>query len=110
MAVKRFKPVTPGSRFKVAVSYKDLSPDRPEKSLTAPIKKSGGRNNQGKMTMRYIGGGHKRIYRIIDFKRNKENVAAEVAKLEYDPNRSSFIAFLLMLVTHYTLKKYHWVA
>jgi large subunit ribosomal protein L2 len=94
MALNRIKPVTPGSRFKIANAFQELTADRPEKSLIVPISKSGGRNNTGKMTMRYIGGGHKRMYRIIDFKRDKTGVAAEVKTIEYDPNRTAFIALL----------------
>ena len=93
MAVKRLRPVTPGQRFKISVDLSGLSKEGPEKSLLAPIKKSGGRNNDGKMTMRYIGGGHKRKYRIIDFKRDKAG-KAEVLSLEYDPNRTCFIALV----------------
>jgi large subunit ribosomal protein L2 len=95
MAVRKLKPVTPGQRFKVLASKDDITASRPEKSLIASAKKSGGRNNTGKMTMRYIGGGHKRRYRIIDFKRNKDNVAATVKTIEYDPNRSANIALLV---------------
>jgi large subunit ribosomal protein L2 len=94
MAVKRFRPITAGTRFKVANAYKELTSDTPEKSLLAPIKKSGGRDNTGKMTMRYLGGGHKKQYRIIDFKRNKPGVPAKVVSVEYDPNRSAFISLL----------------
>lgn len=94
MAVKRFNPITPGTRFKVANTYAEITADRPEKSLTISLSKSGGRNNQGKMTMRYIGGGHKQKYRIIDFKRNKHGVSAIVETVEYDPNRSCFISLV----------------
>jgi large subunit ribosomal protein L2 len=94
MAVKRLRPITPGTRFRIANSFTEITASEPEKSLTESIKKSGGRNNQGKMTMRYIGGGHKRKYRIIDFKRDKHNVKAEVKTVEYDPNRSAFIALV----------------
>lgn len=93
MGIKRLKPTTPGQRFRVANTYEELTSSTPEKSLLAPIKKSGGRNNQGKMTMRYIGGGHKRRYRIVDFKRNKEG-RAEVLTVEYDPNRTCFISLV----------------
>ena len=78
MAVKRLKPVTPGTRFRVANTFTELTGHKPEKSLIAPMKSSGGRNNQGKMTMRNMGGGHKKKYRIIDFKREKQNMPAEV--------------------------------
>jgi large subunit ribosomal protein L2 len=94
MALRKLKPVTPGTRHKVLVSFTELTATKPEKKLTERKFKSGGRNNTGKMTMRYIGGGHKQLYRIIDFKRNKHNVAAEVKTLEYDPNRSAFIALV----------------
>lgn len=94
MAVKRIRPVTPGQRFRVANSFAEITTDTPEKSLLAPIKKTGGRNNQGRMTMRFIGGGHKRRYRIIDFKRDNHGVAGEVKTVEYDPNRSAFISLI----------------
>jgi len=94
MAVKKYKPVTPGTRHKIAGTFDDITTNKPEKSLLIPVKKSGGRNNTGKMTMRYIGGGHKRMYRIIDFKRDKDDVPAVVNSIEYDPNRSARIALL----------------
>ena len=94
MPVKKLKPITPGQRFKVVNGFDAITTDKPEKSLLAPLKKSGGRNNQGKMTMRYKGGGHKRRYRIIDFKRNKTDMPATVKSIEYDPNRTAFIALL----------------
>lgn len=94
MAVKRLKPNTPGSRFAVVNSYEEITTATPEKSLLRPIKRSGGRNDQGKMTMRYMGGGHKRKYRLIDFRRNKFGVPATVKTIEYDPNRTAFIALL----------------
>jgi len=94
MAVKRLKPTTPGQRFRVASSNEDITAAKPEKSLLMPLKKSGGRNNQGKMTLRGIGGGHKRKYRIIDFKRERHGDAAEVLTIEYDPNRSARIALV----------------
>ena len=94
MPVKKHKPVTPGLRFKVSNTFEALTTDTPEKSLLAPIKKSGGRNNQGRRTARHIGGGHKRRYRIIDFKRNKDGIPAVVKTIEYDPNRSAFISLL----------------
>jgi large subunit ribosomal protein L2 len=94
MALKKFKPVTPGQRHREASTFEDITTDKPYKPLLAPIKKSGGRNNTGKMTMRYRGGGHKRRYRIIDFKRNKHNMTAEVLTIEYDPNRSARIALV----------------
>ncbi|HLW14944.1 MAG TPA: 50S ribosomal protein L2 [Flavobacteriaceae bacterium] len=94
MSVRKLKPTTPGQRFRVVNEYDAITTDKPEKSLLAPIKRSGGRNSQGKMTMRQIGGGHKRRYRIIDFKRNKDGVPATVASIEYDPNRTAFIALV----------------
>ncbi|NNK82121.1 MAG: 50S ribosomal protein L2, partial [Flavobacteriaceae bacterium] len=94
MSVKKLKPITPGQRFRVVNGYDAITTDKPEKSLLAPKKRSGGRNSQGKMTMRYIGGGHKRKYRIIDFKRDKAGIPAEVKSIEYDPNRTAFIALL----------------
>jgi len=94
MAVKKIKPVTPGQRRKIVNTFEELTSSRPEKSLTKGKSKSGGRNNQGRMTMRYIGGGHKKTYRIIDFKRDKDGVPATVKTVEYDPNRTAFIALL----------------
>jgi large subunit ribosomal protein L2 len=94
MAVRKLKPVTPGQRHKIIGAFDTITASTPEKSLLEPLRKSGGRNNQGRMTMRYIGGGHKRKYRIIDFKRDKEGVAAVVDSIQYDPNRSSRIALL----------------
>ncbi len=94
MSLRKLKPVTPGQRFRVVNDYEEVTTNRPEKSLLAPKKRSGGRNNDGKMTMRYIGGGHKKKYRIIDFKRNKEGVPATVKTIEYDPNRTAYIALL----------------
>lgn len=95
MAVKRFKPVTPGTRFRIDTSTSDITTNVPEKSLVVSSnKKSGGRNSSGKMTMRYLGGGHKQAYRLIDFKRNKFDIPATVATIEYDPNRSARIALL----------------
>ena len=96
MAIKKYKPTTPGQRYKEISSYDDLTPGtKPEKSLLKPIKKSGGRNNTGKMTMRYMGGGHKKRYRLIDFKRDKDNMEATVKSIEYDPNRSARIALVV---------------
>ena len=94
MAVRKLKPTTPGQRHKVASTFETVTTDRPEKSLVKGQKKSGGRNNTGKMTMRYIGGGHKRKYRTIDFKRNKDGIPATVKSVEYDPNRNARIALL----------------
>jgi len=95
MAVKKFKPVTPGTRHKIAGTFDDITTSTPEKSLLRPIKSSGGRNNTGKMTVRYLGGGHKRKYRVIDFKRDKDNMTAVVKSIEYDPNRSARIALII---------------
>ena len=94
MALKKFKPITSSQRFKVISAFDEITTQNPEKSLLTPVKKSGGRNNTGKMTMRYLGGGHKRMYRIIDFKRDKELVPAIVQSIEYDPNRSARIALV----------------
>lgn len=94
MSVRKLKPITPGQRFRVVNGFDAITTDKPEKSLLAPRKRSGGRNSQGKMTMRYKGGGHKKRYRIIDFKRNKTGIPAEVKSIEYDPNRTAFIALL----------------
>jgi large subunit ribosomal protein L2 len=94
MSVRKLKPITPGQRFRVVNSFDAITTDKPERSLLAPKKNSGGRNSQGKMTMRYIGGGHKQQYRIIDFKRTKTGVPAKVKTIEYDPNRSAFISLL----------------
>lgn len=94
MSVRKLKPITPGQRFRVVNGFDAITTDKPEKSLLAPNKRSGGRNSQGKMTMRYIGGGHKKKYRIIDFKRDKTGIPATVASIQYDPNRTAFIALL----------------
>jgi large subunit ribosomal protein L2 len=94
MSVRKLKPITPGQRFRVVNGFDAITTDKPEKSLLAPLKKSGGRNSHGKMTMRQRGGGHKRRYRMIDFKRSIHNVEAEVKSIQYDPNRTAFIALL----------------
>ena len=94
MAIRKLKPNTPGTRFMSISSFEEITKTTPEKSLTAAIKKSGGRNNLGRVTSRHRGGGHKRRYRIIDFKRDKKNIAAKVFSIEYDPNRTSRIALL----------------
>jgi large subunit ribosomal protein L2 len=94
MALKKYKPMTAGTRWKIGNAFAELTTDTPEKSLLEPIKKSGGRNVQGRRSMRYIGGGHKQHYRIIDFKRDKHDIPATVKSIEYDPNRSAFIALL----------------
>ena len=95
MAVRKFKPVTPGQRNKIISAFDDITCTVPEKSLLRPLRKTGGRNNTGKMTMRYIGGGHKRMYRVIDFLRNKDKYKATVKTIEYDPNRSARIALVV---------------
>ena len=94
MGVRKLKPITPGQRFRVVNDYNAVTADKPEKSLVKGKSKSGGRNNQGRMTMRYTGGGHKKLYREIDFKRNKFGIPATVKSVEYDPNRTAFIALL----------------
>ena len=94
MAIRKFKPVTPGQRNKAISSFEEITTNKPQKSLLEPLKRTGGRNNTGQMTMRYIGGGHKKMYRIIDFLRNKDNMPAEVLTIEYDPNRSARIALV----------------
>ena len=94
MAVKKFKPITPGTRHKIAGTFNDITSSTPEKSLLSPKKRSGGRNNSGKMTVRYVGGGHKQIYRNVDFKRSNE-MPAVVKTIEYDPNRSARIALIV---------------
>lgn len=94
MGLKKFKPITPGQRHKINSTYSEVTTNVPEKSLVAKKKKSGGRNNDGRMTMRYIGGGHKQKYRIVDFKRDKHAVPATVKTIEYDPNRTARIALL----------------
>jgi large subunit ribosomal protein L2 len=94
MALKKYKPVTAGTRWRIGNAYAELTTDIPEKSLLEKISSTGGRNVQGRRAMRYIGGGHKKMYRVIDFKRNKKNIPATVVSIEYDPNRSAFIALL----------------
>src|SRR5437868_12546258 len=94
MALKTFRPLTPASRFKQLPAFDEITKSKPEKSLLETKKRSGGRNSYGRLTMRHIGGGHKQKYRIIDFKRRKRDVAAEVIGIEYDPNRSARIALV----------------
>ena len=94
MAIKRFRPTTPTLRYKTVSSFEEITKTTPEKSLLTPIKRKGGRNNQGRVTIRHRGGGHKRMYRIIDFRRDKREIPARVAAIEYDPNRSARIALL----------------
>jgi large subunit ribosomal protein L2 len=94
MAINKLKPVTPGTRFRSVSSFEEITKTTPEKSLTVSLRKSGGRNNHGRVTARHIGGGHKRKYRIIDFKRDKQGIPAKVFSIEYDPNRTCRIALL----------------
>ena len=94
MAIKSFKPTTPSRRYMTVASFDEITTDTPEKSLLAPIKRKGGRNANGRITSRHQGGGHKRRYRIIDFKRDKDGIPAKVKTIEYDPNRSARIALL----------------
>lgn len=94
MAVKKYRPMTPSLRFRTVPAFDDITSTVPEKSLLEPIRKSGGRNNKGRITAYCRGGGHKRFYRIVDFKRNKHDIPARVASIEYDPNRSARIALL----------------
>jgi large subunit ribosomal protein L2 len=94
MGIKKYKPTTPSRRQMTVMTFEEITKKEPEKKLTAPLKKTGGRNVRGKLTVRHRGGGHKRLYRIIDFKRRKDNVPARVAAIEYDPNRSANIALL----------------
>ncbi len=94
MALKRFKPTSAGQRFKTTPSFEEITTNKPEKSLLDIVKKSGGRNSYGRITVRHIGGGNRQKYRVIDFKRNKDDIPAKVASIEYDPNRSSYIALL----------------
>lgn len=94
MGIKTYKPTSAGRRFQTSIDFSDLTAKKPEKSLLRPKKKTGGRNVYGRITSRYIGGGHKRQFRIIDFKRDKRNIPAKVAAIEYDPNRSARIALL----------------
>lgn len=95
MALKKYKPMTAGTRWRIGNAFAEVTSDTPEKSLLESVKKSGGRNVQGRRSMRYIGGGHKKQYRLIDFKRDKQNIPAKVKAIEYDPNRSAFIALLV---------------
>ncbi len=94
MAIKVYKPTSPGRRGMTVSAFEEITATRPERSLLQPLTKKGGRNNQGRMTTRHQGGGHKRMYRLIDFKRDKDNVPAKVATIEYDPNRTANIALL----------------
>ncbi|MDD3893567.1 MAG: 50S ribosomal protein L2 [Syntrophomonadaceae bacterium] len=94
MAIRKFRPITPTRRHMTIMTFEEITKTEPEKSLTEPLKKQAGRNAQGRLTVRHRGGGHKRLYRIIDFKRNKDDIPAKVAAIEYDPNRSAYIALL----------------
>jgi len=94
MALRKYKPTTAGTRWRIGNAFAEITTDTPEKSLLEPINRTGGRNFQGRRAMRYIGGGHKKQYRVIDFKRDKKNIPATVASIEYDPNRTAFIALL----------------
>ena len=94
MAIKKYKPTTPGRRGMTGLTFEEITKSTPEKSLTVTIKKTGGRNNTGRITTRHHGGGHKQLYRVVDFKRNKDNVPATVKAIEYDPNRNANIALL----------------
>ncbi|MBW2090539.1 MAG: 50S ribosomal protein L2, partial [Deltaproteobacteria bacterium] len=94
MAIKKVKPTSPGRRFQTYSTFDEITRDTPEKSLLRPLSKSGGRNNYGRITTRHRGGGHKRRYRLIDFKRNKMDIPAKVFSIEYDPNRGARIALL----------------
>ena len=95
MGIKKLRPMTPGTRFMSRNNYAEVTTNTPEKGLLVAIGRSGGRNNTGKMTMRYIGGGHRKMYRVIDFKRDKFNIPGTVKSVEYDPNRSAFIALIV---------------
>jgi len=94
MPIRRYKPTSPGRRFMSVSTFEEITKTKPEKSLTTPVAKKGGRNNNGRITTRHQGGGHKRLYRVVDFKRQKDGVPAKVAAIEYDPNRSARIALL----------------
>jgi large subunit ribosomal protein L2 len=94
MALKKYKPITAGTRWRIGNAYAEVTTDTPEKSLLEKVKSTAGRNAQGRRAMRYMGGGHKKMYRVIDFKRNKKKITAKVASIEYDPYRTAFIALL----------------
>ncbi|HDM74982.1 MAG TPA: 50S ribosomal protein L2, partial [Deltaproteobacteria bacterium] len=94
MGIRKVKPTSPGRRFQTYLTFDEITKKKPEKSLVVPLKKTGGRNCYGRITCRHRGGGHKRMYRIIDFKRDKIDIPAKVASIEYDPNRSARIALL----------------
>jgi len=94
MPLRKYKPITAGTRWRIGNAYAEITNDVPEKTLVEKVKSTGGRNVQGRRAMRYIGGGHKKMYRLIDFKRSKKNIPATVVSIEYDPNRTAFIALL----------------
>ena len=94
MAVKKFRPITPGTRFRVAPAFDEITASKPEKSLVKIVKRTGGRNDTGKMTIRNVGGGHKKKLRLVDFKRRKFDIPATVKSIEYDPTRSSSVALI----------------
>jgi large subunit ribosomal protein L2 len=94
MALKQFNPTSPGRRFMTALTFDEITKSKPEKNLTEALRRTGGRDNRGRITVRFIGGGHKRRYRVIDFRRDKTQISAKVAAIEYDPNRSARIALL----------------
>src|SRR3954462_4600635 len=94
MALKKYKPITAGTRWRIGNAYAEVTTNVPEKSLLETKTRTGGRNFQGRRAMRYIGGGHKKMYRVIDFRRNKKEIPATIASIEYDPNRTTFIALL----------------
>ena len=94
MSVKKLKPISNAQRFRVVNNFDMITASKPEKTLISPVKRSGGRNNNGRITVRHVGGGHKRLYRLIDFKRDKYDIPAEIITIEYDPNRSSFVALV----------------
>src|SRR5215468_5043203 len=94
MALKKYKPITAGTRWRIGNAFAEITTDAPERSLLEKVKSTGGRNAQGRRSMRYIGGGHKKMFRIIDFKRDKKNIPGTVASIEYDPNRTAFIALI----------------
>jgi len=94
MAIVKYKPTSPGRRFQTCSDFEEITKAQPEKGLLRPLKKSGGRNSYGRMTVRHMGGGHKRRYRVVDFRRDKQGIPAKVFSVEYDPNRTSRIALL----------------
>ena len=94
MPLKEFNPTSPGRRFMTTLTFEEVTKATPEKSLTEPMKRTGGRDNRGRITVRFIGGGHKRRYRVVDFRRDKRDIPAKVAAVEYDPNRSARLALL----------------